>query len=486
MLKRFVETGDREALGALFSRYVDMAYATAMRVCRNSADAEDAVQTAFMQVMNNAGSYRGESEHGVRAWLMMIVINSCKKAIRGEVRRRQREEFAHEDLDEAYEDEPAGGLDVDLKQRTSEIMEELDYLPEQYRMAIWLRYYEGLSEKAAAETLGVSEKNLNNSVYRGMTRLRQRLAARGVAATVGGLALAMPGIGFESAPAALATKVAGIAAGTLKVAAAATATNAGLGVLALKLAVPVVAVGVAGYFVWENWDTRKLVRPPPAEQGVQQPTPKSVHYKWDFNEPGVLSEFKALRGGLKHVPNGGRDGSGCLETEGDFTNVLVPIPITDFPFVVSWECRAVVNRSRISKSSLRPMTNVAQFLNIITNPTLRDVTRAWAEHVDYYSEDCVIRTMDGVLNDVAFGVTEKDPILVISLQPQQRLDNLEIRSIAPGEMPDSQKFRSVIDAIPPEDRTGRVRVGSFGDSGLITNLTVWFVPRVSRDGQAEE
>ncbi|MBA4388437.1 MAG: hypothetical protein C0404_10685, partial [Verrucomicrobia bacterium] len=252
LLKRFVEQGDREALGALFSRYVNAAYATAMRVCRNSADAEDAVQTAFLQVTNCAGSYRGQSEHGVRAWLMMIVVNSCKKAIRGEVRRRNREEAASVGQDDIFEGEDPGGVDADLREHAREIMEELDRLPEQYRAAIWLRHYEGMSERAASEALGLSEKNLNNRVFRGMSRLRERLAARGTSATIASLAVAIPAISLENAPAALVSTIAGIATGTIKASGVVAAGAGGAWSVVLKTAAAVALAGGVVFIVWKN------------------------------------------------------------------------------------------------------------------------------------------------------------------------------------------------------------------------------------------
>lgn len=215
LLQGYVARGDRDALDALFRRYTNAAYATAMRVCRNKADAEDAVQSAFIQAMNSASSYRGDTEHGVRAWLMKIVVNCCKMAIRGAVRRRHREDIAGIEQDEAVLPEDPDAPATELGSRTAEVLEELDRLPEHYRSAIWLHHYEGMSRQAAAEALGWTEKSLSNQVFYGMQKLRKRLAERGVTTNMAGLAAVIPLLTLEQASADLVARIAAIAAGQL-------------------------------------------------------------------------------------------------------------------------------------------------------------------------------------------------------------------------------------------------------------------------------
>ena len=65
LLSRYVDTGDRQALESLCHRHLEVSYRCALRLV-GSHDAADAVQTAFMQVMANAASYRGRSQ---RAYL---------------------------------------------------------------------------------------------------------------------------------------------------------------------------------------------------------------------------------------------------------------------------------------------------------------------------------------------------------------------------------------------------------------------------------
>ena len=80
LLRAYSERGDRQAMNALFARHADSAYRVALRCSRNAADAEDAVQTAFIEVLRHAAQYRGES--AVRAWIFGFVVNATRHKAR--------------------------------------------------------------------------------------------------------------------------------------------------------------------------------------------------------------------------------------------------------------------------------------------------------------------------------------------------------------------------------------------------------------------
>jgi DNA-directed RNA polymerase specialized sigma24 family protein len=90
LLQRFVVSGDRHALEELFLRHSDAAYRLACRLNSNPSDAEDIVQSAFIDVLRSAAQFRGNSS--VKAWIMAIVVNQSKSVVRSAVRRRVRED----------------------------------------------------------------------------------------------------------------------------------------------------------------------------------------------------------------------------------------------------------------------------------------------------------------------------------------------------------------------------------------------------------
>lgn len=246
LLKRYVEHNDRDALGALFTRHAGAAYTTALRVCRNQADAEDAVQSAFVNVMQNAASFRGGSKFGVRAWITKIVIGTVKNKIRSEVRRRMREEEVVESGEDlALPEGVAGGGDPN--ELTGAVDEALKRLPEHYRLPIVLHHCEGLSLRETAEMLEVSESTLSIQLTRGIKTMRRALAAGGVLANGAAIMATLPLLPPESVPVSLLSVISKMLAAPGGLGAAAPAAAAGAGLFKpLAIGVTAAAVAAAG------------------------------------------------------------------------------------------------------------------------------------------------------------------------------------------------------------------------------------------------
>ncbi len=229
-----IAVGDRAAGDQLFARYVDMAFRVAVRLVGSSSDAEDVVQNAFLGVMAQAGRYRGTNS--AKAWIMRIVVNHARMHLRGEGRRRLRQQKACEQ--HRFEE----GDD-----RTDEaVLEQVrlmvdDLLPEHERLPLWMHYREGLNLKEVAQALGRRESTVRTQVARGIGRLRSAMQSRGftVAAGTGlaGLLVELPAAqapqGLQAAArAAAAEGPLATAGGTLLGAWSAKLALAGIGLLA--------------------------------------------------------------------------------------------------------------------------------------------------------------------------------------------------------------------------------------------------------------
>ncbi|MBA4386789.1 MAG: hypothetical protein C0404_02340 [Verrucomicrobia bacterium] len=245
LLKRYVELNDREALGTLFLRHANSAYTTALRVCRNQADAEDAVQLAFVNIMQNAANYRGGSPFAMKTWIARIVIGAVKNKIRSEVRRRRREEEVVQDSEDVTL--PAeSSLDRDPGELTGEVYAALNALPEHYRLPIVLHHCEGMSLKETAEMLQVSPNTLSMQLTRGMKSMRRALAAAGVLANSTSILAAIPLLPVEQVPVSLLNSISKTLAGSggLGAVAAPAAAAAGAGFLK-PFIIGVIAVALA-------------------------------------------------------------------------------------------------------------------------------------------------------------------------------------------------------------------------------------------------
>lgn len=188
LLRAYAEVGDRQALNLLFARHADAAYRVALRCCRNAADAEDAVQTAFIEVLRHAGRYRGES--AVKAWIFGFVVNACRHKAREEGRRAVREEKAS----------VSGELPAEDRDLQDAVRSAVKELPEHYRLPVWLHYCEGMSSPEVADALSLSENTVRSQLTRGVEELRVALGNVSAVAVVGALASAA----VESAPASVA------------------------------------------------------------------------------------------------------------------------------------------------------------------------------------------------------------------------------------------------------------------------------------------
>jgi RNA polymerase sigma factor (sigma-70 family) len=247
LLRGFAERGDRKALELLFQRHADTAFRFALRLSGNAADAEDAVQSAFLQVFRTAGTYQGES--AVKSWILGFVMNACRNKAREEGRRKARQERAageRETLVSAAPDEP---------ESREHVRRAVQDLPEHYRAPLWLHYAEGLSSGEVADVLHLPEDTVRKQLSRGIDRLRVTLAPFGAALS---LAAILPTLAVETAPSTLTASLAGMAAGASPVAAAVKA-----GAIAKFTALGVAAMTVLSTVTILWWgESRTDLRPP--------------------------------------------------------------------------------------------------------------------------------------------------------------------------------------------------------------------------------
>jgi RNA polymerase sigma factor (sigma-70 family) len=162
-----VASGDDTALGELYDRFGKVAHSMAVRVLRDEALAEDAVQEAFLAVWRSADAYRRERAKP-STWILTLVHRRAVDLVRREDRRRG------EPLDDAPE---AAGASVpeeaDLRNRRAAVQAALRQLPDDQREALELAYYGGYTQSELAERLGVPLGTVKSRMFTGLTRLRE-------------------------------------------------------------------------------------------------------------------------------------------------------------------------------------------------------------------------------------------------------------------------------------------------------------------------
>ncbi len=144
-----------------YNRNVDTVY----RVCflffhGNRADVEDAVQTTFLRLTQESKPFR-DAEHE-KAWLIVTAGNICRDMLSSGWRKRVvMEEQLIERSTVSFE--------------TDETLQSVMSLPDRYKTAIYLFYYEGYSANEIADSMGKSVESVWGYLHSGRKRLKSML-----------------------------------------------------------------------------------------------------------------------------------------------------------------------------------------------------------------------------------------------------------------------------------------------------------------------
>jgi RNA polymerase sigma factor (sigma-70 family) len=172
-----VARGDEEALGALYDRYDRAAYGLAVRILRDRALAEDAVQEAFLTVWRSAGTFSA-ARAKPSTWILTLVHRRAVDLVRREERRRAD---PIDDLPHASGE--ATDEEADLRSKRRVVQEALRRLPDEQREALELAYYGGYSQSELAERLGQPLGTIKSRMFTGLARLRDLLTEAGLEPT---------------------------------------------------------------------------------------------------------------------------------------------------------------------------------------------------------------------------------------------------------------------------------------------------------------
>jgi RNA polymerase sigma-70 factor (ECF subfamily) len=164
-----VARSEDTALAELYDRYGRIAYGLALRVVRDDALAQDAVQEAFLAVWRTAGRFMPERAKA-STWILTVVHRRAVDVVRREERRRAESlELAPEQATAAADD------DAWLRLRRERVQSALKQLPDQQREALELAYYGGFTQSELAERLGQPLGTIKSRMFGGLARLRELL-----------------------------------------------------------------------------------------------------------------------------------------------------------------------------------------------------------------------------------------------------------------------------------------------------------------------
>jgi RNA polymerase sigma factor (sigma-70 family) len=170
-----VASSDDAALAELYDRFGRVAYGLALRILRDEALAQDAVQEAFLAVWRSADRFLAERAKA-STWILTLVHRRTVDLVRREERRRGEPlESAPEPVSSSTAEDEAT---LDFQRRV--VQEALKRLPDEQREALELGYYGGLTQSELAERLGQPLGTIKSRMFAGLTRLRDLLAQAGL------------------------------------------------------------------------------------------------------------------------------------------------------------------------------------------------------------------------------------------------------------------------------------------------------------------
>src|SRR5258705_7258591 len=160
-------------------QFLEPLFATAMRLTRNRADAEDLVQDTFVKAFGHAGQFTPGTN--LRAWLYTILHNTWRNRRRDA--SRDTVEVDSEQVEQAAAG-AAGGEPVETPERIlmrstldADLQAALDELPGAFRQAVWLRDVEEFTYAEIAEMLSVPIGTVMSRISRGRRMLHEQLRA---------------------------------------------------------------------------------------------------------------------------------------------------------------------------------------------------------------------------------------------------------------------------------------------------------------------
>jgi RNA polymerase sigma-70 factor (ECF subfamily) len=181
-LARRIGQRDERAFEALMRRHNRMLYRIARSILRDDAEAEDAVQEAYLAAYRNIGSFRGGSR--LSTWLARIVINEAYARLRKQKRAGAVVSFDAHDRSERHSEE-GDMADVTTEQPEAAAMRaelrrllerKIDELPAQFRTVFMLRDVEEMSVEETAECLDVPPATVRTRAFRARALLRESLS----------------------------------------------------------------------------------------------------------------------------------------------------------------------------------------------------------------------------------------------------------------------------------------------------------------------
>jgi RNA polymerase sigma-70 factor, ECF subfamily len=178
-IKALVLAGEREAARDRFGALVTLLQRRGLRIAyhylRDAADADEAVQDAFVKVFLHIEQYREELSFDV--WFMRILVNACLDRLKSRTRQQRWlsspvDQSHDRPVEQAAGPEPSSEHKLLVRERWSQVLDAVATLPDRQRLVFTLSH---LDERTAAEisdATGMSPATVRVHLFRAIRKLR--------------------------------------------------------------------------------------------------------------------------------------------------------------------------------------------------------------------------------------------------------------------------------------------------------------------------
>ncbi len=169
--------GNQLAQLEVYNRYQQAMYNTALRIVKDTAEAEDVMQESFITAFNKLDTLKEATTFG--SWLKRIVINNSINQFNKSKRfvSLNDDDILQGNLDEEpYEESFSVGSDEDFtKTKTNQVLNCMDELNDKYRQILNLHFIEGFDYEEICEIQQISYANCRTMISRAKESLRKKL-----------------------------------------------------------------------------------------------------------------------------------------------------------------------------------------------------------------------------------------------------------------------------------------------------------------------
>jgi RNA polymerase sigma factor (sigma-70 family) len=159
--------GEKRLFELLIRKYNQRLYRIGMSILENEAEAEDAMQTAYINAYEHLSGFEHRSTFGT--WLTRIMLNQCY-----EQKRKSKQVLVNIEPDNFVTMNTAVN-ELANKELSGALQQAVAKLPEKYRLVFVLREIEDLSVRETSAALNIEESNVKVRLNRAKTMLRENL-----------------------------------------------------------------------------------------------------------------------------------------------------------------------------------------------------------------------------------------------------------------------------------------------------------------------